>query len=114
MSVDVQNPIEELRLAALDAFPDLDCSVQFMAAPDEGPYGETFFPDDGSRPSVKVAVGIPMEAVIEVMAHELAHVAAGLDADHGDKWEAAFERIHAAYCKRMAEVSSPPRSSNGV
>lgn len=102
--IEIQNPIDELRLAALEAFPDLSCSVRFASFPDDGPYGETLFPDDGSRPIVQVAVGIPMEAVIEVMAHELAHVAAGLDAGHGAIWEDAFDRIHAAYCKRMAGV----------
>ncbi|MEF2552005.1 hypothetical protein VQ042_11640 [Aurantimonas sp. A2-1-M11] len=98
----VQNPIEELRLAALDAFPDLACDVQFASFPEEGPYGETFYPDDGGRAVVTVAVGIPMEAVIEVMAHELAHVAAGIDAGHGPVWDAAFSKIHEAYCDRMS------------
>lgn len=99
--IDIQNPIEELRLAVLDVFPDIVCVVRFASFPDDGPYGETFFPDDGRAPVVQVAVGIPMEAVIEVMAHELAHVAAGLSAGHGAEWEDAFEKIHLSYNKRM-------------
>lgn len=101
MTLSVQNPIEELRLAALDVFPDLRCDVRFASMPENGPFGETYFPDDGSEPIVHVSVGIPMEAVIEVTAHELAHVAAGLAAGHGPEWEDAFEKIHIAYCERM-------------
>ncbi|WP_378773978.1 hypothetical protein [Methylopila musalis] len=100
--MDIQNPIEDLRLAALDAYPGLDCIVRFVSFPEEGPFGETFFPDDGSRPVVQVAVGIPLEGSIEVMAHELAHVVAGHDAGHGPAWEAAFAAIHAAYVARAA------------
>lgn len=109
-TVEVQNPIEELRLAALTVFPDLNCLVRFAAMPEEGPYGETFWPADGGRTLVHVAVGIPMEAVIEVMAHELAHVAAGPDADHGPAWEEAFEQIHAAYCARALTEAKEDRT----
>lgn len=99
--MNVQNPISELEAAARDAFPAIDCDVTFAVFPDDGPYGQTLWPDDGGRVVVQVAVGIPLEAVVEVMAHELAHVVAGADAEHGQEWEAAFDAIHRAYCRRM-------------
>lgn len=97
MTISIQNPIQIVADAATACFPDIDCDVTFAVFPDDGPYGQTFWPDDGRRTIVQVAVGIPFEAVIEVLGHELAHVAAGKDAGHGPIWEDAFNRIHTEY-----------------
>ena len=58
--------------------------------------GCTTYPDDGSLPLVEVAGHIPAGAVPEILAHELAHVAAPGD-EHGPEWKAAFERIYTKY-----------------
>ncbi len=39
-----------------------------------------------------------------MLAYEFTHVAAGIDAEHGPAWEAAFAAIHAEY-RRLAELS---------
>lgn len=101
--ITITNPISMVLDAATACFPDIDCDVEFTVAPEQGPYGQTFWPDDGGRTRVQVAVGIPFEAVLEVLAHELAHVAAGADAGHGPAWEDAFKRIHVEY-NRIAGV----------
>ena len=41
---------------------------------------------------------------VEVFAHELAHVAAGEQEDHGDKWAAAYDAIKAEYDRIMNEM----------
>ena len=48
---------------------------------------------------------------VEVLAHELAHVAAGEQEDHGDKWAAAYDAIKAEY-DRITEGMFP--DDNGV
>lgn len=34
---------------------------------------------------------------VEILAHELAHAAAGIDKDHGPEWEAAYDAIFEEY-----------------
>ena len=48
---------------------------------------------------------------VEVLAHELAHVAAGAKEDHGEKWTAAYDAIKAEY-DRITEGMFP--DDNGV
>jgi hypothetical protein len=80
-------------------FPDRSASVRFTSGIEDG-VGYTLFPDDGSDPVIVLDCSIPFEAVVETLAHELAHVAAP-DDEHGSKWEAAFEMIHREYCKAV-------------
>lgn len=101
MPISIQNPISQVIDAALTVFPDLDCDLRFADFPEEGPYGETFWPDDGGRTIVQVAANITLEGVLEVIGHELAHVAVGPNMGHGPQWEAAFDAIHKEFCRRM-------------
>lgn len=48
--------------------------------------------------------GIPIAAGVEVLAHELAHVATPEDQTHGDAWRAAFDRIFEEYNRIAPEV----------
>jgi len=62
--------------------------------------GRTLFPDENSDfeiPVVEVSTNIPFTAMIEILAHELAHVIAGIESGHGEKWDAIFEAIHRKY-----------------
>ena len=59
-------------------------------------YGLTDFADDGSvavfvKPSLEVA------DAVEVLAHELAHVAVGVEHDHDEVWQEAFDKIFEEY-----------------
>lgn len=70
--------------------------------------GCTTYPDDGTAPLIEVAGHIPAEAVPEILAHELAHVAAPGD-EHGPEWKAAFERFYAKYNElAIARFGEPP------
>lgn len=66
--------------------------------------GFTFFDDDGKTPIIVIDSAIPCYASVEIMAHEAAHVIAGHEADHGEKWEAVFNDIHEAYSAKMVEA----------
>lgn len=60
-------------------------------------YGLTIFPDDGSTPIVCISAEVPISAGPELLAHELAHVAAGEAVEHGPEWKAAEEAIFQKY-----------------
>ena len=64
-------------------------------------YGCTDF--DHDPPLVSVDVDLPVTGAIDVLAHELAHVAAGhVKPPHGKAWRAAFDAIHREYMARVA------------
>lgn len=67
----------------------------------ETAYGMTCFPDEGSDvstvPEILISAELPVKHAVEVLAHELAHVAIGVEEGHGEAWEKAFEAIHRAY-----------------
>ena len=58
--------------------------------------GLTSFNEDGTI-DVDIDALLPVADAVEILAHELAHVAAGEDEGHGEKWEQAFDAIHAEF-----------------
>ena len=101
MPITLQNPLDDLIQAALAAYPDMDCVVRFGSLDGDG-LAVTIWPDDGGRPEITIRPDVPLEGVLELLAHEIAHVAAGLEAGHGEAWKSAFAAIHAAYENRVA------------
>ena len=84
-----------------DLYPDKCCRCQWVEKippgdDGENVYGRTTFAPDGTV-YVEVEGTMTVMDAIEVLAHELAHVAAGADAHHGEAWERAFEAIYEAY-----------------
>lgn len=68
-------------------------------------YGLTVFKDDGEI-YVFVSAKLHLSDAVEIMAHELAHVAIGYDHGHDEAWESAFDKIHKRYeeiCKERFE-----------
>lgn len=59
-------------------------------------YGLTDFGEDGTV-FVFVRSDISVENAVEILAHELAHVAVGIDHDHDEEWGAAFDAIFDEY-----------------
>lgn len=75
--------------------------------------GTTDFLDDGSI-VVLIDCNLKVCDAVEILAHELAHVAAGMDADHGPEWEKAFDAIYDKYdelseaCAKQLESGDTP------
>ena len=84
-----------------EIYPDKKCTcmwVNEIENTDDGKpaYGFTDFQDDGN---VYVCVSSQLEVgnAVEILAHELAHVAVGSEAEHGEKWQEAFDNIFQEY-----------------
>ncbi|MBE6954479.1 MAG: hypothetical protein E7449_01030 [Ruminococcaceae bacterium] len=95
------DPFALVWLAFKNLYPDKDCSVYWepeIRDAEDGSevFGLTNFGDDGTIDVfVKPTIGV-LDAV-EVLAHELAHVAVGVEHDHDSVWDDAFEAIHQQY-----------------
>lgn len=86
--------------------PTLTTPAEAMAGKSFEGYGYTNFPDDGSMPQIGVGVGLPVFDTVEILAHELAHVAVGSSHKHDEYWEAAFTAIGDEYERLIAEAVS--------
>lgn len=61
------------------------------------PLGETFWPKEGPieiRINSRIKRGVC--GSLDVLAHELAHIIAGHEADHGPKWQNVYSSIYYA------------------
>ena len=94
------DPFAMVYQAFKNLYPDKDCVCVWQPEEikdDDGHdfCGMTTFADD--EVIVDISVRLPVADAIETLAHELAHVAAGEQEAHGEKWEAAFDAIHAEF-----------------
>ena len=104
----VNSPCGLLALAFAELYPGKEYDAQLV--PDivdkEGSQvcGCTTIPKEpGERPLVEISGQLRIVDMLEISAHELAHVATGnQEDDHGPKFEEAFEAIHAKY-EELAE-----------
>lgn len=58
--------------------------------------GLTSWNEDGTI-DVDISAKLTVADAVEILAHELAHVAAGENEGHGEKWEQAFDAIRAEF-----------------
>lgn len=87
-------------------WPDAVCEVCWRGGlrDEEGMFVAgvtTFVPDE--IPEVAINPSLEVWDAVEVLAHELAHVAVGIDEGHGDAWEKAFSAIHEEYERILHE-----------
>lgn len=77
--------------------------------------GVTEFPDDGTFPVVWVCCDQTVMQAMDILSHELAHVAAGTEADHGPEWEKIYANLYEAYCQKMKDRfgGEAPEAANG-
>ena len=94
----VFNPLLFALEVCEDLHPDLEAEVCWATQEDPG---LTLFPEDGGTPQIMIDVGLPLDATVEVLMHEVAHVVAGVEAGHGSEWEGAFDALHCAYLKKF-------------
>lgn len=99
----VNDPFALVWQAFKNLYPDKDCEVNWYPdlppADDGNPaHGATDFGEDGTV-RVFVDTSLRVNDAVEILAHELAHVAVGIDGEHGDAWEAAFDAIFREYSR---------------
>lgn len=96
----VNDPFELVAKAFSNLYPDkkyMACFESQLDDVDGKPvYGFTQF-SDGEIPVIAVSAELTIKDATEIFAHELAHVAAGKEDGHGEKWEQEFEKIFQEY-----------------
>lgn len=95
------DPFALVWMAFKSLYPATECKVWYdKREQDENSdtvvLGETFFGDDGTA-TVFIDYDLQVKDAVEIFAHELAHVAAGEEAAHGEAWGEAFDAIFAEY-----------------
>lgn len=98
------NPFQIVIQAAEKLFPQIECRIVFAEL--EGKVGETLFPDDGSAPVISIDPDGSYRQIVELLAHELAHVAVGPDAEHGPAWVEAYRKIENEYLKAHRKIEN--------
>ena len=78
-------------------------------------YGFTHFVD-GEIPKIIIFAEYPVNVCVETFAHELAHVAVGVEHEHDEVWNDAFDKIFAEYNRLGEEIfgSREEAADNGV
>ena len=84
-------------------YPNKECKIYYDQheetdqSDESKEYGSTLFPDDGSIPIVNIFAEYPVNILVEILAHELAHVAVGPGHEHDEAWKDAFDNIYQEY-----------------
>lgn len=68
-------------------------------------YGFTDFLDDGDV-VINIDASLSIENAAEIFAHEISHAVVGLEHEHDETWEDAFEKIHKEYEKMIEEMTN--------
>lgn len=127
--MDLKHPFENDPFAMVwqafqNLYPGKECRVLWynmdaiqddMEIIEEVPGGErlgvTQFSDTGEVFVLISLKSIP-EVATETLAHELAHVAVGIEKEHGTEWEAAFEKIFQEYNRIGDELFQDDEEEN--
>lgn len=111
----LNDPVAIVALAFRELHPGTQYAAQLVPnlRDEDGAavYGETVFPDGGGNPIVSISAEAPLSAAPELLAHELAHIAAGIDAGHGPEWEAAEQAILDKYNELLDGMISGERET---
>ena len=109
----INNPFDIVEEAFKNLHPDksykayIDTDVRDDKG--ETAFGVTLFQEDGSEPTVFISADLKLSDSVEIFAHELAHVAAGVDEGHGEMWEHEFEKIFKEYNRIGIERFGEPQ-----
>ena len=91
-------------MAFKNKYPHKDCECYIGGVQGKKHYGETVF-DENGQATVYIKESLKLRDAVEVLAHELAHVAVGeTEEEHGKEWEDAFEAIHEEYERIASEL----------
>lgn len=110
------NPFDLLIEVMKEEYPDAKADIYFgqTAVDGKDTFGVTIFPhkeNDLQRPAIEIYYDLPLPGSVEILAHELAHVVAGIEEGHGPKWEEIFENIFVKFdAKSKERFSESPLS----
>ena len=113
------DPIQAVVSVCEKLYPEVNIEIAFEDREFEGEegLGYTLFPDDGSEPYIIISADVPYKGVIEIIAHEVAHVVIGELPDgedyHGAEWQTEFDRIHRAYTTLVTEMQAIEDNEEG-
>ena len=100
----LNDPFSLVWQAFHNLYPDKECEIYYddhddeeVSSTSENEYGCTLFPEDGSTPVINIFANYPVKILVEILAHELAHVAVGSSHEHDETWNDAFEDIFQEY-----------------
>lgn len=107
-------------IAFKNLYPDKDCECFWQPDIRDNSDGDeclglTDFGDDG-KITVFVKTNLKIEDAAEIFAHELAHVAVGIEHDHDEVWERAFDAIFEEYNRigdELFDVHTPVEVVSG-
>ncbi|RYG88417.1 MAG: M48 family peptidase [Alphaproteobacteria bacterium] len=96
--IDAFNCLYPGKVVSIDFIPEKQCVGE------DGIAAQAFalFPDEGGPPEIWVSDATPVLGLPDTIAHELAHIAAGAEADHGPEFDAAYEAIWQEMTRRLA------------
>ena len=99
----VNDPFRMLTKIFNKKWPQRKIVIQFdprMGKDEEAPFGETIFPNDESEEIlINISTNISFEDMVEILAHELAHVATGIEGGHTKDWEDNLDYLHDEFLK---------------
>ena len=104
------SPFEMLDIAFKRLFPDVKYTAYFEPNIRDDENGEkacglTDFADDGEI-TIFVDTDLSINNAVEIFAHELAHAGVGVEQEHNEKWQKAFDDLFDEYNKIGDEMFS--------
>ena len=107
----INSPFTILDEAFRGLYPDkkYKACIEPNIKDDEGnrAFGFTQF-NKGEIPVIAISAELSITDATEIFAHELAHVAAGEEAGHGERWDEEFQKIFNEYLS-LIHISEPTR-----
>ena len=98
----INNPFDILLQIMNEHFPDSKCDIVFASQETDGKetFGCTIFPKDKNElPVIEINESLGVWDATEILAHELAHLIAGEDAEHDNQWASADCFLHEQFIK---------------
>ena len=93
----IGNPMADVVRCFRKLYPHCSADISVQPVPPNLKGQCSFGGDDHPTPLIEIDPSLPYAGCIDVLAHELAHVAAGESAGHSPEWEKAYASIHDEY-----------------
>lgn len=106
MIIFASNPLNDVIESAQPLLAGKDVRIQFDEIEDDALGNTEFDADNPHRCIVTLSIHLPIIGACDILTHELAHVLAGPDAEHGPEWQAKYDWIYDNYNSYIEAMSS--------